>query len=91
MGTSSFRTLRADAEDARHHAADEERINGGSMQYAALIEVANSREDPEAGCKGLRDELLPTLMGMPGFVTTLLLTAYERGREVAVLEVSASA
>jgi hypothetical protein len=55
------------------------------MQYAALIEVDNSREDPEAGRKGLRDELLPALQGMSGFVATLLLTAYERGRGVAVV------
>ncbi len=55
------------------------------MNYAALIEVDNGREDPEEGRMGLRDELLPALMGMPGFVNTLLLTAYECGRGVAVV------
>jgi hypothetical protein len=55
------------------------------VHYAALIEVDNSREDPEAGRKGLRDELLPALQAMPGFVSTLLLTAYERGRGVAAV------
>jgi len=55
------------------------------MNYAALIEVDNGREDPKEGRMGLRDELLPALMGMPGFVNTLLLTAYECGRGVAVV------
>ena len=55
------------------------------MRYSALIEVDNSREDPEAGRKGLQEELVPQLKGMPGFVSTLLLTAYERGRGVAVV------
>ena len=55
------------------------------MRFAALIEVDNSREDPEAGRTGLRQELAPALASMPGFVTTLLLTAYDRGRGVAVV------
>lgn len=55
------------------------------MQYAALIEVDNSREDPEAGRQGLRKELAPTLKLMPGFSSALLLTAYEHGRGVAVI------
>ena len=55
------------------------------MHYAALIEVDNSQEDREAGRKGLREELLPVLKGMSGFVSTLLLTAYEHGRGVAVV------
>lgn len=29
------------------------------MQYAAVIEVDNSREDPEAGRRGLREVLVP--------------------------------
>src|SRR5436305_4990804 len=57
----------------------------GGMQYAALIEVDNSREDPEAGRHGLQHELAPALKAMPGFVSTLLLTAYEHGRGVAVV------
>ena len=55
------------------------------MDYAALIEVDNSGEDPEAGRRGLRDELLPALRALPGFRSALLLTAYERGRGVGVV------
>lgn len=55
------------------------------MEFAALIEVDNSREDPESGRKGLREELLPVLTALPGFRSTLLLTAYENGRGVAVV------
>ena len=55
------------------------------VRYATLIEVDNSREDPKAGRAGLRDELAPALRSMPGFVSALLLTAYERGRGVAVV------
>ena len=50
-----------------------------------MIEVDNSREDPEAGRRGLKDELAPALRVMPGFVSTVLLTAYERGRGLAVV------
>lgn len=55
------------------------------MKYAALIEVDNSREDPEAGRRGLREELAPALRAMPGFDSALLLTAYDHGRGVAVI------
>ena len=55
------------------------------MQYAALIEVDNSREDPEAGRTGLQEELAPDLKMMPGFQSGLLLTAYEHGRGAAVV------
>ncbi len=55
------------------------------MKYAALIEVDNSREDPVAGRRGLREELAPALRGMPGFDSALLLTAYDHGRGVAVV------
>ena len=55
------------------------------MHYAAVVEVDNSREDAEAGRRGLREELAPALSSMPGFVSTLLLTAYERGRGMAVV------
>ena len=55
------------------------------MKYAALIEVDNSREDPEAGRRGLREELAPALKAMPGFDSALLLTAYEHGRGIAVV------
>jgi len=55
------------------------------LRYAAVIEVDNSGEDPDAGRQGLRDELAPALAAMPGFVSTLLMTSYERGRGVAVV------
>src|SRR4051794_1402534 len=55
------------------------------MSYAALIEVDNSGENPDEGRRGLRDELAPALRQMPGFESALLLTAYERGRGVAVV------
>ena len=55
------------------------------MDYAAVVEVDNSREDSEAGRRGLREELAPALQSMPGFVSVLLLTAYERGRGMAVV------
>ena len=55
------------------------------MQYAAVIEVDNSGEDPETGRRGLKEELAPALKMMPGFVSALLLTAYERGRGIAVV------
>lgn len=55
------------------------------MNYSALIEVDNSREDPATGRRGLQEELAPALKSMPGFVSTLLMTAYERGRGVAVV------
>jgi len=55
------------------------------VQFAAFIGVDNSREDPDRGRIGLREELLPVLRAMPEFDSTLLLTAYERGRGVAVI------
>ncbi|MGO8877797.1 MAG: hypothetical protein ACLQNG_18810 [Acidimicrobiales bacterium] len=55
------------------------------MHYAALIEVDNNGEDPDEGRRGLREELAPALRSMPGFVSTLLLTGYGRGRGVAVV------
>jgi hypothetical protein len=55
------------------------------LQYAALIEVDNSNEDPDIGRRGLNNDLAPALKSMPGFVSTVLLTAYERGRGVAVV------
>ena len=55
------------------------------MTYAAVIEVDNSGEDPDEGRRGLREELLPVLTAMPGFVSAHLLTAYEAGRGLAVV------
>src|SRR3954471_7731574 len=51
-----------------------------AMQYAAVIEVDNGAEDPDEGRRGLREELLPVLKTMPGFVSAALLTAYDQGR-----------
>jgi hypothetical protein len=55
------------------------------VRYAALIEVDNSEEEPATGRRGLREELLPALKALPDFRSTLLLTAYEHGRGVAVI------
>ncbi|HUY86422.1 MAG TPA: hypothetical protein VMU77_04865 [Acidimicrobiales bacterium] len=55
------------------------------MPFAAVIEVDNSGEDPEEGRRGLREELAPTMSKMPGFQSGLFLTAYERGRGIAVV------
>lgn len=55
------------------------------MAYAAVIEVDNSGEDPDEGRRGLREELLPALKAMPGFVSAVLLTAYDRGQGLAVV------
>jgi len=55
------------------------------MLHAAFIEVDNSREDADAGRRGLQDELAPVLRSMPGFVSTLLMTAYEKGLGVAIV------
>lgn len=37
------------------------------MHYAAVVEVDNSKEDPNGGRQGLRKELAPALEAMPGF------------------------
>jgi hypothetical protein len=55
------------------------------MPYALFVEVDNSREDPDTGRAGLRDELAPALKAMPGFISTVLMTAYERGVGMAVI------
>ena len=55
------------------------------MNYAALITVDNSDEDPEAGRRGLREELLPAMQMLPGFSSCLFLTAYERGKGVGIV------
>lgn len=55
------------------------------MPYAAVIEVDNSGEDPEEGRRGLREELAPAMRALPGFVSGHFLTAYERGRGMAVV------
>ena len=55
------------------------------MSYAAVIEVDNSGEDPDEGRRGLREELAPAMKGFPGFESGLFMTAYERGRGIAVV------
>ena len=55
------------------------------MPYAAVIEVDNSGENPEDGRRGLREELAPAMKAMPGFNSGLFMTAYERGRGLAVV------
>src|SRR3989442_12330207 len=55
------------------------------VTYAAVIEVDNTGEDPDEGRRGLREELLPVLKAMPGFVSAALLTAYDQGRGLAVV------
>jgi hypothetical protein len=55
------------------------------VRYAAVVEVDNSKENPDAGRQGLRDELAPALAAIPGFVSILLMTAYEYGRGLAVV------
>jgi hypothetical protein len=55
------------------------------VSYAALIQVDNSSEDPDEGREGLRGELLPFLQTLAGFDEAVLLTAYERGRGVALI------
>ena len=55
------------------------------MPYAAVIEVDNHREDPDEGRRGLREELAPAMKALPGFNSALFMTAYERGRGIAVV------
>jgi len=55
------------------------------MTYAALITVDNSGEDPEAGRRGLREELTPAMRMLPGFSSCLFLTAYERSKGVGIV------
>ena len=55
------------------------------MPFAALITVDNGLEDPEAGRRGLREELTPAMRMLPGFQSCLFLTAYERGAGVGVV------
>jgi len=55
------------------------------MSYAAVIEVDNSGEDPDEGRRGLRVELAPAMKRFPGFQSGLFMTAYERGRGIAVI------
>jgi hypothetical protein len=58
---------------------------GWTVAYAALITVDNSGEEPEAGRRGLREELTPAMRALPGFQSCLFLTAYERGAGLGVV------
>lgn len=53
--------------------------------FAVMVEVDNSREDPELGKRGLRDELAPALRGLPGFRSLLLMTAHDKGLGVGIV------
>lgn len=53
--------------------------------FAVFVELDNSGEDPEEGRRGLREELAPAMPHVPGFVSALFMTAYERGLGVGVV------
>jgi hypothetical protein len=55
------------------------------MQYAVIVEVDNSRENPDQGRRELREDLVPAMKQMPGFVTAIFMTDYEKGRGLAVM------
>ena len=55
------------------------------MPFAAVVEVDNSGEDPDEGRRGLREELAPAMAQLPGFVSGVFMTAYERGRGIGVV------
>jgi hypothetical protein len=60
-------------------------VEEGLMQYAAVVSVDNSGEDPDEGRRGLREELAPAIRQVPGFISALFLTDYERGAGVGVV------
>src|SRR4051812_22023351 len=72
------------SDSSRHHTAVRA-PKGTNMPYAAVIEVDNRGEDPDDGRRGLREELAPTMKALPGFNSGLFMTAYERGRGIAVV------
>jgi hypothetical protein len=53
--------------------------------FAVFVELDNSAEDPEEGRRGLREELAPAMEHVPGFVSALFMTAYDRGLGVGVV------
>ena len=55
------------------------------MSFAAVVSVDNSGEDPDEGRRGLREELTPVIRAMPGFVSCIFMTDYERGRGLGVV------
>jgi len=56
-----------------------------SVPFAAVVEVDNSGEDPDEGRRGLREELAPAMAQLPGFISGVFMTAYERGRGIGVV------
>ena len=73
------------SEQDRHRTAVRGAPKGINMPYAAVIEVDNRGEDPDDGRRGLREELAPAMKALPGFNSGLFMTAYERGRGIAVV------
>jgi hypothetical protein len=55
------------------------------MAYAMIVEVDNSGEDPDEGRRRLREELAPFTKQLPGFLSLLFMTAFERGCGVGVV------
>jgi hypothetical protein len=53
--------------------------------FAVFVELDNSGEDPDDGRRALREELAPAMSHVPGFVSGLFLTAYERGRGMGIV------
>jgi hypothetical protein len=55
------------------------------VAHAAFITVDNTGEDPDAGRRGLREELVPAMKALPGYQSAIFMTAYERGRGIGVV------
>jgi hypothetical protein len=55
------------------------------MAYAAVVHVDNCGEDPDEGRRGLREELVPAMRLVPGFVSGQFLTDYEHGRGIGIV------
>jgi hypothetical protein len=55
------------------------------MEYALVVEVDNSGEDPDEGRRGLREELAPAVQQFPGFQSGMFLTNYDEGRGIGVV------
>ena len=55
------------------------------MSFAAVVSVDNSGEDPDEGRRSLREELTPVIRELPGFVSCIFLTDYERRRGLGVV------
>jgi hypothetical protein len=53
--------------------------------FAVFVEVDNRGEDPDDGRRGLKEDLAPAMRQVPGFVSGLFMTAYDRGLGVGVV------